>query len=477
MRIVDSGGRVYWNLYPASGTLPMLAPSALYDVTLTAQGLAGVLVQPDSYYVGPRENLALDVTVRNYDPGKRQAIVVGMDLKSDQTTIPVCKDMAFDLGPGETRMIVEKISKRPQPGNYRAVAQFRIGHETCSSRSDVIFVTNQAVPLPAAGQLFAPGTIAWGADFVRFPNLPAYAHLREMGANCVNLFVSWSQVEIRPGQYDFSMLDKMVAYAASLYTDRAFLGEAPRLDPEKMPVLVDYGLPVLTSHAADAVADYVRRGGTAVLFSQSGRFTAGNPHEQYRLLRALGYAGAAGVGPRPGEGVAAGEGILKNYRFRMRRIVPLAGIPVNHGILARLDDGQPAIARWSAGKGQVILLAGFPDWNDPATVQPLRVLLADCGVVPPASATAGVESAVLQKGDVRYVILHNPRGATVNTLVSLPDQTRTVHLADLGNRVNLCVRTAVQWRDGMTLTMSPYEIRVLALDPPDKPRVFPALDY
>jgi hypothetical protein len=145
----------------------------------------------------------------------------------------------------------------------------------------------------------------------------------------------------------------------------------------------------------------------------------------------------------------------------MRRIVPLAGIPVNHGILARLDDGQPAIARWSAGKGQVILLAGFPDWNDPA----------------PASATAGVESAVLQKGDVRYVILHNPRGATVNTLVSLPDQTRTVHLADLGNRVNLCVRTAVQWRDGMTLTMSPYEIRVLALDPPDKPRVFPALDY
>jgi len=811
MRIVDSGGQVYWNLYPPSGTLPMLAPSALYDVTLTAQGLAGVLIQPDSYYVGPGENLALDVLVRNFDPDKRRQITVAVDLKSDHTTIPVCEDMAFDLGPGEARTIVEKISKRPEPGNYRAVAQFRIGHETFSSRSEVISVTNQAVPLPAAGHLFAPGTIAWGADFVRFPNLPAYAHLREMGANFVNLFVSWSQVEIRPGQYDFSMLDKMVAYAArchlraelffinqdtdypewyrdqcmvdqtgsvfarrgrdpsfwaprghpaflklvkavaeryktngvvaaygshpgggvldgfyyrdrspggalhlydysrysqarfreyvrdvlhlsleqasrryglplaswddlkqpepvasldlrplwwdfqsyrvwtvarmwddichtirevdpvtpielcyggpeeyigfigndydagaeagrkyrasihntcyegesmalllgtytrdrgvvhtfepagtppdfphfqlclfhmlkygakghcwvstdtqgiyptytqmhaaaeeisdaqpvgkrlgileslsfdqckltrrgdelfeaaqfaatagytaSLYTDRAFLGEAPRLDPAKMPLLVDYGLPVLTSQAADAVADYVRRGGTAMLFSQSGRFTAGNPQEQCRLLRALGYAGAAGVGPRSGEGVAAGQGILKNHRLRMKHSVSLADLPLNHAILAGFDDGRAAIARWSAGKGQVILFAGFPDLNDPATVQSLRVLFADCGVTPPASASAGVESAVLQKGDVQYVILYNPRGATVNTLVSLPDQTRTVQLADLVNRVNLCVRTAIQWRDGMTLTMSPYEIRVLALDPPDKPRAFPA---
>jgi hypothetical protein len=815
MRIVDGAGRVYWNFYPAGGTLPMLAPSALYDVTLTAQGLAGVLVQPDSYYVGPGENLALDVMVRNFDPDQRRQITVTVDLKSDQTTIPVCKDAAFDLGPGETRTIVEKISKRPRPGNYRAVAQFRIGHESLSSRSEVISVTNQAVPLPAAGRLFAPGTMAWGADFVRLPNLPAYAHLREMGANFVNLFVSWSQVEIRPGQYDFSILDKMLAYAArchlrtefffinqdtdypewyrdqcmvdqtgsvfarhgralsfwapqghpaflrmvravaqrykdnpvvaaygshpgggvldgfyyrdrspggalhlydysrysqarfreyirdicnlslkqaskryglplaswddlkqpepvadldlrplwwdfqnyrvwtvarmwddicrtirkidsirpielcyggpedylgfigndydagaeagrkyhasihntcyegesmalllgtytrdwgvvhtfepagtppdfphfqlclfhmlkygakghcwvstdtqgiyptyrqmraaaeeisdaqpvgkrlgmleslsfnqcklargcdelfqaaqfaattgytaSLYTDRAFLGDAPRLDPKTMPVLLDYGLPVLTSQAADAVADYVRRGGIAVLFPQSGRFTAANPQEQYRLWRALGCAGAAGVGPRVGAGVASGEGFLKNYRFRMRHIVPPAGSPLNRAILARFDDGQPAIARWSAGKGQVIVLAGFPDLNDPATVQSLTVLFADCGVAPPASATAGVESAVLQKGDVRYVILHNPRGATVSTLVSVPDQARTVGVADLANRVNLYVRTAVQWRDGVTLSMSPYEIKVLALDPADKkPRAFPALDY
>jgi hypothetical protein len=290
--------------------------------------------------------------------------------------------------------------------------------------------------------------------------------------------LSFNQCKLSRGGefFEAAQFAAKTGYTASLYTDRAFLGDAPRLDPGTMPVLVDYGLPVLTSQAADAVADYVRKGGTAVVFPQSGRFTAGNPHEEYRFLKVLGCAGVAGVVPESGAADAAGEGILKNQRLRLGQIVPLAGLPSNHAVLARFDRGRVAIARWSAGKGHVILLGGFPDVNDPATVQSLKMLLADCGVVPPASATAGVEVAVLQKEEVKYVILHNPSNATVNTLVSLPDQARTVHVTDLANRVNLGARTADHWRSGVTFSMSPYEIKVLATDSADKVRAFPATD-
>jgi hypothetical protein len=49
----------------------------------------------------------------------------------------------------------------------------------------------------------------------------------------------------------------------SIFPRGAFLTDGPRLDPKTMPVLMDYGLPVLTSQAADVVANYVRKGGTS----------------------------------------------------------------------------------------------------------------------------------------------------------------------------------------------------------------------
>ena len=215
MRIVDSGGRVYWNFYPASGTLPLLAPSALYDVTLTAPVLAGVLIQPDSYYVGPREKLVLDVTVRQFRSGQTPA-----DHRRGQSEERTDDDSGLQghgFRPWPRRNEDDRREDRQASGAWElsSGSQFRMGHETFSSRSEVISVRNHGLSrCLRRGSCARPGAMAWGADLVRFPNLPAYAHLRERGANFVNLFVSWSQVETRPGDYDFSMLDKMVAYAA-----------------------------------------------------------------------------------------------------------------------------------------------------------------------------------------------------------------------------------------------------------------------
>ncbi len=76
---------------------------------------------------------------------------------------------------------------------------------------------------------------------------------------------------------------------ADLYTDRSFLADGHKLDPAETPVLIDSAATVLAAQAADAIAAYVGSDGEAILHASSGRFTAGNEAERYRLLSSLGY--------------------------------------------------------------------------------------------------------------------------------------------------------------------------------------------
>jgi hypothetical protein len=813
LRIIDAEGKVYWNLFPPLGTLTVpVRGDVPPGSSLTAQGQIAVGLTPNHYRVRTGEPLSLDIAVQNLDPAEAQHVQLSVRLQGEGKPVALVQNLALDLAPGETRTITRPVSPPLPPGNYTALADVTVGTRAATFHSLALTVAEAPSPLPAVDQLRTGNWVAWGMDVINFPNLPTLAELRQDGGNYANIFIPWGEVERRPGEYNFSNVDRLVAdaaranlraevffitaggdfppayrqeamvdqhgqplkgnplalsywaptarpafmkmvaatvqhyranptvvayqftyggwgdafygkardgslsftdyspysqakfreyvrtvlklwlpeaaaryglplagwddlrqpepvegidlrpiwwdfqnyrvwsveqmwddvcatvrrydsarlieldyggsqeatgwiandydmaarvarqygasihntcyegysaapllgtftrewglrhtcetagtpappdwhqqgmfnlckygargyywiqgaspvvgvypsyaqlrpvveeladarpvgkrlgmlqsislyqcnlreaglelfpaarfaqqagFTADLYTDRSWLGGGHRLDPFTMPVLIDYGSPVLTAPAADAVAAYVRAGGTAILFPQSGRFTPGNPSEQYRLLTALGLTAAAGLAPGTGTETARTTAYLPDLSLRLSQPTPLAGLPAGSEIWAQFASGQPALASWPCGHGQVYLFGGMPDLSDQETVSALTALTVLAGVSPPAAASGGIETAVLEKGATRYVVLHNPSPATVDTRLTVDDQgPRRVY--DLVNRQALGA-TSAHWPAEISLQLRPLEVTVLALDRPSAPRrTFPTLDY
>ncbi|MDR3708942.1 MAG: beta-galactosidase [Capsulimonadaceae bacterium] len=265
---------------------------------------------------------------------------------------------------------------------------------------------------------------------------------------------------------------------ADLYTDRSFMADGHRLNPVETPVILDCAAPVLTAQAADAMAAYVQAGGTLILHASSGKFTPGAPNERYKLLTSLGYLHAGELPDGLGQARAIGEGPMAGKPLTLTGISPLALLPDGARILAKFGDGQTAAASWRCGAGWIIVLGGTPRYTDAATRTWMTALLAEYGVVPISTATAGVITATLEGGATRYVLLHNPAPGAVRSTVATAGLDGTIRAFDLANRRALGSREGSDWRRGVEIKLGPYEVTAIALDRPSAPaRTFAPLEY
>jgi hypothetical protein len=133
-------------------------------------------------------------------------------------------------------------------------------------------------------------------------------------------------------------------------------------DLAKMKVVVDDGSCVITEHAKEVLADYVKSGGKLMLFAPSGERTL-ETGAYYDLLRELGYGETDKLRERT---YAPATLILSknNPVFRRTISVPLnnwtlLAVPEGGTVLGRLG-ADPGAVLWPFGKGQVVLFGGLP---------------------------------------------------------------------------------------------------------------------
>lgn len=139
---------------------------------------------------------------------------------------------------------------------------------------------------------------------------------------------------------------------------------------------------VMRAALADALAEYVRHGGRLALFPDSGRWIADEPSETGGLLRRLGWRGPVpqavdGARDVGNSGLAAGpvEALAARIAEHSTALGALSVLPIaaparltnaSGEVHAAFADGSPAAVSWQCGRGQVLLLAGAPQWDKAA---------------------------------------------------------------------------------------------------------------
>ena len=219
MRIVNADGDIYWNLYPELGDLRSPVPtSAPQPSRVSAQEMIGVDVVPSNYRVASGDPLSLDTVARNFDNSTSQSARVDVHLIGpDGRDIEVGRDIRLYLEPGETGTLTMVPPADLPTGHYTPRATFRLGGKEAVCDSQPFTIAETASPLPPVGDMLGKDRIAWGADIIGFTGLNTLADLRKQGGNFANIFVSWSDIEVQPGVYDFSGVDGMLAAAAKAH--------------------------------------------------------------------------------------------------------------------------------------------------------------------------------------------------------------------------------------------------------------------
>jgi hypothetical protein len=303
-----------------------------------------------------------------------------------------------------------------------------------------------------------------------------------LSATQCDLLGEWT----RPFAWEPERFCEQIGCTPDILSDRSFAplpGQVPLaaltdLDPQRFPMLIDSGLPVLTAGAADAIAAYVRRGGQALVTANSGGLTPGDPTERHRLLQALGGGTPVPVGT--GERITAlGRGPLAGVRFTLHSLNTLAPLPAGSEILAQAADGRPMLVRWRLGQGSVLLLAGSPLHGDAGMKQAVQFCLAQAGIRAPVEVDDGIESAVLNSASSTYVLLSNPSRTPRTVQVRLADPPQqAVRVSDLMSRSSVGDMAPGQWDTGCSVHLEPWAVTALALDPLTEPvRRFPPLSW
>jgi hypothetical protein len=291
---------------------------------------------------------------------------------------------------------------------------------------------------------------------------------------------------VRPFAWDPEQVCEQIGCTPDILSDRGFeplpgqaaVAELTELDPQRFPLLIDSGLPVLAAGAADAIAAYVRRGGQALVTANSGHRTPGDPEERHRLLRALGYGSPVPAAGRDRD-LAQGRGPLQGISFTLHALSDLSAMPAGSEVLAQAADGRPLMIRWPLGQGSVLLLAGSPLRGEASLTRALRQCLAGAGIRPPAEVDDGVQSAVLGHAGRTYVLLANPQRSPRTVHVRLAEAPRqAVRAYDLFTGRSVGEMAPERWATGCAVALAPCAVAAIALDPSaDPPRHFPARSW
>ncbi len=253
----------------------------------------------------------------------------------------------------------------------------------------------------SAGGLFHElcGAQPWSSDVAA---LFSYTYARQKSFQ----WTTWKGLKAVP-----AAVDQLLSVAQTGAVEIEWLSDYSDLRSlREHRIIVEPGSPVLPRRAIDALVDYVRSGGTLVLFPESGRFEDANPGSEYPLLRRLG--GKAGA--------SWPEGMPPNAR---------AG--------AKAAD-RSAAATWKHGRGTVVRV-GEPF----AGAEPLRRfldgLLEQHRIVRPVVAPDGILAAPIEKAGRRYVLFYN---------TSAEKKTSAVRIhAGNARAVRLRVWAEGRWRD------------------------------
>ncbi len=273
-------------------------------------------------------------------------------------------------------------------------------------------------------------------------------------------------------------LSAKLGIAPDMFTDRAFLAPGTQIDGKSAPVLLDYGSPVLSAEASDALLEYNSKGGKLVLFPQSGRYAAGGLKEEFWLLSRLGYPEAAKLKAPGGREIAKGVAELEGVELSLADSTPLSPLPQNAKVLAKFESGAPALIQWSCGKGSATMIGGSPDLNDAKTVKALAALLAQLGLEAPVKASSGVETFLKSKGETLYAIVRNPSNAPVESALLLPAEAKGRSMVKLSDSSSQGLLSEARLKEGVKISLAPNEVAVYALDIPGKTfRAPPELDY
>ena len=225
------------------------------------------------------------------------------------------------------------------------------------------------------------------------------------------------------------------------------------LPQQKLVIAAPGAARVMPRELADALADRVRRGGKLVLFPESGRWVVEEPGQPGALLRRLGYNGPAtteaGALEAGNSGLASGSSqpVLAQVAAHSSALAPLSVLPMTGcvslanargEVQAAFPDGSPAAISWKCGNGEVLLLAGTPQWDKAAGL--FAALYHWAGGQ--RSVRAGAPSVMvnhLVKGRTHYLLVHrgpdnlSPRQPTLDRrqLREMPALATEVFVHDL----------------------------------------------
>ncbi|MFZ2656267.1 MAG: hypothetical protein WAX69_15150 [Victivallales bacterium] len=206
---------------------------------------------------------------------------------------------------------------------------------------------------------------------------------------------------------------------------------------------------------------YVMGGGKLVLVSpDSARYTRDNRAEQFALLTELGWKDRPVLLPEK-KGVLNAKPVDGGL-FKTKGCLKLAGpvpervhLPEGAVLEARFDNGQPAVVRWPAGKGEVLLFLRELDFAKQDGKAFVEDLLAWAGVT--RRVTAPGFFCYAHDGDVRYLMIYlegKPKTQETGTvrIHDLPDGQYAVH--NIGpDPLDLGIKTGAEWRAGVQVPL------------------------
>ncbi|MFZ2654666.1 MAG: beta-galactosidase [Victivallales bacterium] len=131
---------------------------------------------------------------------------------------------------------------------------------------------------------------------------------------------------------------------------------------EDYDLIIDDHSRVITAENVERLARWTEKGGTLVIFSNSGEAILGETRKSWPLLTRLGYTVEASEMEKIGKHskflFAPGNPVFTDMKTEIAvQGYPVLNPPKGAQVLAMIDD-KPGAILWSVGKGRVVLIAG-----------------------------------------------------------------------------------------------------------------------
>ena len=327
-----------------------------------------------------------------------------------------------------------------------------------------------------------------------------------LGSLLPGLYLNHNTQPIWSRQINTIVASRVLGYELEMITDKdadySLNGFTGVLEP---------GSVVLPDNVINSIATFVKEGGRLVLFGDSGRYRFGAEKQTaHALVSILGYHTGnpwpapeikghngwldpqflSGIGnynnrktpPNPAnlspaasvkctsKGGILGENFAFDlaYPYSIPQLVAMSG--QNLKTEAVNQKGEPVMVSWSYGKGQVCLLAGYPDYRLENGAAVTDKLLAWLGAERRISSDSRSLYVIHKTKDGRhYYVLTNPSGSFVKSRTIFTDlpagQQYTVVNESWNGEDYGIVRERADKKYALDLCFEPCEIKILLFTP------------